>query len=156
MRQRRAEALQRCAKRAVGAGFPMACTVNPFAPPAPLPIMTGVTVLSVAAEVTGITVSLMLSHRRGKHISYARQFAYWLVRKRLGRSKPMIGRLLNKSQWAVRDGIRATDQRLANDWPMIIAWRDRAAEAISRIDTKGRRQREHTASAHRLFAPSTG
>lgn len=137
MRQRLAEAYTRCAVRALAAGLPMACTVNPFAPESP-PVLTGSQVLKIAADVTGISIADMISHRRGHFISLARGFAAWLIRQRLGRSYMQIGHLMNKTGGAIEDGIRATERKLADDWPMIVAWRDRAAEKLSKIDTRGR------------------
>lgn len=142
MRQRRVEALQRCAQRAEAAGLPVACTVNPFARPLwklPKPPSPAV-VLGVAAKVTGTSVAEMRSHRRSAHFSVARHFACWLLRERLQLRYVAIEHIVNKANGMGRDGIEATKRRLADDWPAVIAWRGRAAEILSRIDTEPRRR----------------
>lgn len=154
MRQRRVEALRRCAVRAEIFGFPSACTVNPFAakqsatvlPAIPIPDgLTIATVLHVAAIVTGVSVAELKGWNRSPRVSIPRQFAYWLLRRRLAMTDGAIGRYCKKDKTGVREGIRRTDERLGDDWPMIIAWRGRAAELLNRYDMSVDGQPEHTA-----------
>lgn len=135
MRQRRIEALQRCAKRAMEMGLPVACAANPFASDKPEVRKPSVAaVLDVAAQVTGVSVAEMRSHRRAAHISVARQFACWLLWGALGIPYTAIERAVNKTGNMGREGISRTNRRLAEDWPVVVGWRNKAADLLSRLD----------------------
>ena len=140
------------------AAFPMACVVNPFDRPqrAAPPGILGSTLLRVAAEVTGVPVKVLIGHDKRREVAIPRQFAYWLIRRRAGLSAGQIGHLVDRADVTVKWGLRATNRRLAEEWPMVIAWRDRAAVIVSRIDMEARRQQEHKVEDEPLFASCTG
>lgn len=144
MRERRALALKRCAQRAEAAGLPVSCTVNPFARPRPPgPNLSAPVVLGIAARVAGVSIAEIRSHRRVERISVARHFACWLLRERLGLRHSAIELAINKTRRMSEAGIAATNRRLAEGWPSVISWRNRAAEALSRIDTAPRTYHRH-------------
>jgi hypothetical protein len=143
MRARTVLAYQRCARRAEAVGLPVACAVNPFARPQPdQPLVLITDVLMIAARVTGVSIGDLIGPKKRRHITMPRQFACWLVKQRLGSSWACIGHAIGRTPEAAREATLATEARLSDDWPLILGWRNRAAEMLSRLDTTRRPKRE--------------
>lgn len=65
------------------------------------------------SELSGVPVAEIMSRRRGVwQISRSRQYAMWLIRKRMGLSYPEIGRFFRRDHTTVIHAVRAVNRRL--------------------------------------------
>lgn len=82
--------------------------------------------------VTGVTRRAMLSATSTRHVSRARQVAWWLIRETTGLSLKSIARVFGRDHTTVHHGIRVVGRQVRDirSWPHDIFEQlaDRAAE----------------------------
>jgi chromosomal replication initiation ATPase DnaA len=75
----------------------------------------GQRIARAVAKAHRLTFTEMISHRRHRHLAYARQEAMYLMARHTTLSLPQIGRILgNRDHTTVIHGIRVHTHRLAN------------------------------------------
>lgn len=73
----------------------------------------GESILKLVAYITSVTIDeIRCSHKRGRHLSRARQVAYYLIYKHTYAATPRIGVLMNKDHTTVLTGIRKAQELL--------------------------------------------
>lgn len=78
------------------------------------------TMAQIVAEVsqrTGVSVNLIMSHRREKRLVLVRQECFWLCREKTTHSYPTIARFFHRDHCTIMSGCRAHEQRMVREVP---------------------------------------
>lgn len=90
----------------------------PSKPPTPVPdrIITCQEILRTVAALTGVSVSILCSPRRSRHLVEGRFVVYWIARKHTALSFPHIGRMIGRRDHStVLHGVARVEAALKND-----------------------------------------
>lgn len=76
--------------------------------------LSGLDIIRIVCEATGVRENEFLSQRRNRHIAEARFVAWRLMRAYTELSYPQIGRLCNRDHTTILSGVKKADMMLGS------------------------------------------